>query len=203
MDSIKTKKEKNEEEVDERDAKIAELDNQLKRAVADYRNLERRSYDERSEAVKFANKQLIEALLPAFDTLFLAEKYTTDESVKLTIGRILEVLQQNGIDKILVENVKYNPETMEVIELVPGEKDTVIEEVRPGFMIHGKLIRPAQVKVGNGCGLLVFVRSHPASLRNRNPDFPGSRQHLRLARIGVAHLRPDAFVLPGSVDTIP
>ncbi len=150
MDSIKTKKEKNEEEVDERDAKIAELDNQLKRAVADYRNLERRSYDERSEAVKFANKQLIEALLPAFDTLFLAEKYTTDESVKLTIGRILEVLQQNGIDKILVENVKYNPETMEVIELVPGEKDTVIEEVRPGFMIHGKLIRPAQVKVGNG-----------------------------------------------------
>jgi molecular chaperone GrpE len=89
-------------------------------------------------------------LLPAFDTLFLAEKYTTDESVKLTIGRILEVLQQNGIDKILVENVKYNPETMEVIELVPGEKDTVIEEVRPGFMIHGKLIRPAQVKVGNG-----------------------------------------------------
>ena len=138
----KIKQEKNEEEVDERDAKIAELDNQLKRAVADYRNLERRSYDERSEAVKFANKQLIEALLPAFDTLFLAEKYTTDESVKLTIGRILEVLQQNGIDKILVENVKYNPETMEVIELVPGEKDTVIEEVRPGFMIHGKLIRP-------------------------------------------------------------
>ena len=146
----KIKQEKNEEEVDERDAKIAELDNQLKRAVADYRKLERRSYDERSEAVKFANKQLIEALLPAFDTLFLAEKYTTDESVKLTIGRILEVLQQNGIDKILVENVKYNPETMEVIELVPGEKDTVIEEVRPGFMIHGKLIRPAQVKVGNG-----------------------------------------------------
>jgi molecular chaperone GrpE len=146
----KIKQEKKEEEVDERDAKIAELDNQLKRAVADYRNLERRSYDERSEAVKFANKQLIEALLPAFDTLFLAEKYTTDESVKLTIGRILEVLQQNGIDKILVENVKYNPETMEVIELVPGEKDTVIEEVRPGFMIHGKLIRPAQVKVGNG-----------------------------------------------------
>jgi molecular chaperone GrpE len=146
----KIKQEKNEEEVDERDAKIAELDNQLKRAVADYRNLERRSYDERSDAVKFANKQLIEALLPAFDTLFLAEKYTTDESVKLTIGRILEVLQQNGIDKILVENVKYNPETMEVIELVPGEKDTVIEEVRPGFMIHGKLIRPAQVKVGNG-----------------------------------------------------
>lgn len=154
--NLKTKKQDEEiveevtEEVDERDAKIQELDQQLKRAVADYRNLERRSFDERSEAVKFANKQLIEALLPAFDTLFLAGKYTTDESVKLTIGRILEVLQQNGIDKIQCENVKYNADSMEVIEVVSGEKDTVLEEVRPGFIINGRLIRPAQVKVGNG-----------------------------------------------------
>ncbi len=159
MDNNKIKQDKKDEEeiieeiteeVDERDVKIQELDEQLKRAVADYRNLERRSFDERSEAVKFANKQLIEALLPAFDTLFLAGKYTTDESVKLTIGRILEVLQQNGIDKIQCENVKYNADSMEVIEVVPGAKDTVIEEVRPGFMINGRLIRPAQVKVGNG-----------------------------------------------------
>jgi len=155
--NLKTKKQDEEiveevtEEVeDERDAKILELDEQLKRAVADYRNLERRSFEERSEAVKFANKQLIEALLPAFDTLFLAGKYTTDESVKLTIGRILEVLLQNGIDKIQCSNVKYNADTMEVIEVVAGEKDEVIEEVRPGFIINGKLIRPAQVKVGNG-----------------------------------------------------
>ena len=155
--NLKTKKQDEEiveevtEEVeDERDAKIVELDEQLKRAVADYRNLERRSFEERSEAVKFANKQLIEALLPAFDTLFLAGKYTTDESVKLTIGRILEVLLQNGIDKIQCSNVKYNADTMEVIEVVAGEKDEVIEEVRPGFMINGRLIRPAQVKVGNG-----------------------------------------------------
>ncbi len=159
MDNNKIKQDKKDEEeiieeiteeVDERDVKIQELDEQLKRAVADYRNLERRSFDERSEAVKFANKQLIEALLPAFDTLFLAGKYTTDESVKLTIGRILEVLQQNGIDKIQCENVKYNADSMEVIEVVSGEKDTVLEEVRPGFIINGRLIRPAQVKVGNG-----------------------------------------------------
>lgn len=156
MDDKNLKKKKQDEqeepveEVDERDVKIQELDEQLKRAVADYRNLERRSFDERSEAVKFANKQLVEALLPAFDTLFLAGKYTTDESVKLTIGRILEVLQQNGIDKIVTSNVKYNADTMEAIEVVPGAKEEVIEEVRPGFIINGRLIRPAQVKVGNG-----------------------------------------------------
>ena len=161
MNNTKTKKQEkvleeindeslDEEAVDERDAKIQELDEQLKRAVADYRNLERRSYDEKAEAVKYANKHLIEELMPAFDTLFLAGKYTTDESVKLTIERIISVFMQNGIDKIDTKNVKYNADTMEAIEVIEGEKDMVIEEVRPGFIINGKLIRAAQVKVGKG-----------------------------------------------------
>ena len=158
-------KQKNKEEVVQEDVellkneceqlenRITELEDQLKRAVADYRNLERRSIEERIDAIKFANKRLVEALLPAFDTLFLAAKYTADESVKLTIVRILEILKDNGIEIVYTENVKYNPETMEGVEAVGGEKDLVIEEVRPGFTINGKLIRPAQVKVGNGEGV--------------------------------------------------
>ena len=135
---------------DERDEKITSLDEQLKRAVADYRNLERRSLEERIEAIKFANKHLVEALLPAFDTLLLAGKYTTDESVRLTIQHILEVLKDNGIEKVMTNDAQYNAETMECVEVVEGENDKVIEEVRPGFTINGKLIRPAQVKVGKG-----------------------------------------------------
>lgn len=135
--------------VDERDEQIKDLDDQLKRAVADYRNLERRSFEEQREAIRFANKHLVEALLPAFDTLFLAGKYTNDESVKLTITRLLEVLKDNGIEKVDTKNVKYNAETMEGIEIVNGEKDMVVEEIRPGFTVNGKLIRPAQVKVGS------------------------------------------------------
>lgn len=138
-----------EELKDEKDQQIEELTGQLKRAVADYRNLERRNAEERIDAIRFANKQLIESLLPAFDTLFLAGKYTEDQSVKLTIGRIIEILKDNGIEKVMVDDAKYNPETMEVIEVVEGKKDTVVEEVRPGFILNGKLIRPAQVKVGS------------------------------------------------------
>lgn len=142
--------EEKQEKEDGRDEKIASLEEQLKRAVADYRNLERRSGEERSDAIKFANKQLIEALLPAFDTLFLAAKFTTDESVKLTAQRILDVLKENGIEKIETNNAQYNAQTMEAIDVVEGDKDLVVEEIRPGFLIYGKLIRPAQVKVGKG-----------------------------------------------------
>ena len=70
-----------EELKDEKDQQIEELTGQLKRAVADYRNLERRNAEERIDAIRFANKQLIESLLPAFDTLFLAGKYTEDQSI--------------------------------------------------------------------------------------------------------------------------
>lgn len=139
-----------ENETEQFENKIAELEDLLKRAVADYRNLERRSFEERHEAIRFANKQLIEALLPAFDTLFLAGKYTTDESVKLTIGRILEVLKENGIEKVVTLDAKYNADTMEAVEVIDGPKEMVVEEVRPGFAINGRLIRPAQVKVGRG-----------------------------------------------------
>lgn len=140
--------EKEDDNKDEKDVELAELSDQLKRAVADYRNLERRSYDERIDAIKFANKQLVEALLPAFDTLFLAGKYTTDDSVKLTIIRILEILKENGIEKVDTNDAKYNADTMEAVEVIDGEEGQVIEEIRPGFIINGRLIRPAQVKVG-------------------------------------------------------
>ena len=89
--------EKKDSIIDEKDVKLIELSDQLKRAVADYRNLERRSYEERIDAIKFANKQLVEALLPAFDTLFLAGRYTVDDSVKLTITRILEILKDDQV----------------------------------------------------------------------------------------------------------
>lgn len=145
------KKEKKTNEVTEevaRDERIEELEDQLKRAVADYQNLQRRVEEEKKEVMKYANKELFTNLLPAFDTLFLAGKYTEDQSVKLTIQRIMEILKENGIERIDVDNVKFNPETMEAIDVVQGESEMVVEEVRPGFSLYGKLIRPSQVKVG-------------------------------------------------------
>src|SRR4051812_7600503 len=59
-------------EVKELKERIEDLENQLMRAVADYRNLEKRFEDEKREYVKFANRDLLIRLIPAFDTLFLA-----------------------------------------------------------------------------------------------------------------------------------
>lgn len=154
MDAHKKVKQKKEEKgevhpgIDERDEKIEQLDNQLKRALADYQNLERRTEEERREFVKYANKELLISLLPAFDALFLASKYTEDQGVKLTVQRVLEILKEQGIEKVETDNVQFNADLMECVEVVEGEDGKIIEEIRPGFTIFGKLVRPAQVKVG-------------------------------------------------------
>lgn len=129
--------------------RVEELEDQLKRAIADYRNLERRVSEERSNDIKFANRQLIVSLLPAIDILVLADKFTNDENVKLAVTKILEILKDNGIEKIDTNDAKYNAELMEAVQLEGEAGDQVIEELRSGFTLYGKVIRPAQVKVGN------------------------------------------------------
>ncbi len=135
-------------QTDELEEKVKDLEEQLKRAVADYRNLENRQREEKLEFVKFANKNLVESLLPAFDTLLLADKYTQDQNLKITVKHVLDVLKQAGIEKVETVGKEYNAETMEAIDVVEGEENQVLEEAQPGFTMYGKVIRPARVKVG-------------------------------------------------------
>ena len=134
----------------EQETRLLEIEDQLKRAVADYRNLEKRFEEEKKEIIKYANKELILRLIPALDNLFLAGKYTTDEGVRLTIKTLLDSLKEIGVEKIITEDKEFDPMFMECVETVDGEENKVVEELRPGFTLYGKLVRPAQVKVGKG-----------------------------------------------------
>lgn len=139
--SEKTKAEQLEE-------KVKEIENQLKYTIADYRNREKRIEEERAEFVKFANNELLTRLLPAFDTLLLAEKYIEDEGLKISVKKMLNVLEDVGVRRIPTEGKEYDPHKMEGIEIVDGEENKVIAETRPGFMLHDKVLIPALVKVG-------------------------------------------------------
>lgn len=139
-----------EREQSEIELKVAALQDQYMRAVADYRNLEKRVAEERLEYIKFANRELLERLLPSFDTLFLAEKYVQDDGLKLTIKSLYDALDQVGVKRIQTIGKKFNPDIMECIETVEGKEDEVVEEIRPGFTLFEKTLRPALVKVGKG-----------------------------------------------------
>lgn len=145
------KKQENKEETtleEDLKSKFEDVENQLKRAVADYRNLEKRMQEEKRENAKYANLDLLSKMIPAFDTLFLAAKYTNDEGVKLTAKNLISILKEVGVEKIKSEGEDFNPQLMEAIDVVDGEENKVVEEVRPGFTLYGKLLRPVHVKVG-------------------------------------------------------
>lgn len=126
------------------------LENQLKRALADYQNLEKRVISEKSEWIKLANKGLLLRLLPALDNLSLAEKHTQDKGVKLSIDQVISAFKEEGIEKIETIGRDFDPNLMEAVHTTKGEDGKVAEEVRAGYTLFGQVLRPAQVAVGKG-----------------------------------------------------
>ena len=137
---------KNEKKTEENE--LSNLENQLKRALADYQNLEKRIASEKSSWILASNKNLLLRLLPGLDSLLLAEKHTQDEGVKLSIKHFIDSLEAEGDKKIETAGKTFDPNLMEAITTQEGEEGKVLEEVRAGYMLFDQILRPAQVIVG-------------------------------------------------------
>jgi|SRR5579885_761052 len=125
-----------------------QFENNYKRALADYQNLQKRVTNEKAEWVKLANRELLLRILPVLDTIFLAFKHSQDVSLQVSLQQFFDILKSEGVVRIETVGKEFNPELMEAIETVAGEEGKVVEEVRAGFLLHDTLLRPAQVKVG-------------------------------------------------------
>ena len=145
----KTVEENVEPEIEqEENTELENLENQLKRALADYQNLEKRIAEEKNIWLKVANKNLLLKLLPGLDSLLLAEKHTQDEGVKISIKHFIDSLEQEGVRKIETIGKEFDPNLMEAIGTGEGDEGKVLEEVRSGYMLFDQVLRPAQVIVG-------------------------------------------------------
>jgi molecular chaperone GrpE len=118
------------------------------RALADYQNLDRRTQNEKEEIRKFASAVTLERLFPAIDTLRKAKDHLNDAGLDLAFKECMAVLEEQGVEKIQTVGKDFNPHEMECIEVVQGEENKVVEELLPGYRLHGKVLRVAQVKVG-------------------------------------------------------
>lgn len=130
--------------------KFEDLENRLKRALADYANLEKRIAREKEEFVKFSNAQLLDKLLSVLDDLELCEEHLRDKGVSLVCDRFQEVLKSEGVEEIKALGKKFDPKTMDAVEIIPGPKNKVMEIVLKGYFLNDKVLRPAKAKVGQG-----------------------------------------------------
>ncbi len=130
--------------------KIAELETNYLRVLADFKNQERRFREQESLVVKMANAILIEKMLFVLDSLKLAQSHLKDQGLTMILDQFVKILESEGLKKIDTENKVFDPTTMDCSETVIGEKDKVVETISEGYYLYEKVLRPAKVKVGSG-----------------------------------------------------
>lgn len=126
------------------------LRNQLARTLADYDNLKKRVEVDKKNFEKLANLRLVVKLLPVLDVLKKAQDHVKDSGIAVTIKEFEEALKQEGIEEVKITvGDEFNPETMEVVEVVAGkDNNTVAEVLLTGWrFIEGPVVRYARVKV--------------------------------------------------------
>src|SRR3989344_5330913 len=149
---------KQENKTIELEAKVEELESQLKRAVADYHNLERRITEGRSELNSWASGELIKKMLPVLDHLETAlagasalseqsESKGWAKGVELAVKEFKQVLEQEGLDQIETDG-QFDPNLHEAVDMKDGENNMILETIKKGYNLNGKVLRPAQVVVG-------------------------------------------------------
>lgn len=134
--------------------KLAELTQQLaavqeqeRRVLADYQNLQRRAQTERLKTLQFANVQLMESLLPPIEHLSRAAEQLKDPGLNMVIQDLWKALTAAGLVELNPLGEPFDLETMEVVEK-QGEGNIVKQVVKRGYALHGQVIQHAQVIVG-------------------------------------------------------
>lgn len=143
------------DKVQELEGKVNELEAQLKRAVADYHNLEKRVTEGRSELTKWGTGELLVKLLPTLDHLEQALSGASDtdkqsgwfKGVELAVKELNQVLQSEGLEQIVADG-QFDPNLHEAVDTVEGEDNKVLKIIRKGYKLNGKVLRPVQVVVG-------------------------------------------------------
>lgn len=141
-------KEKKDAALEKQEQEVEEWKGKYMRALADYQNLERRTRDEKQEARQFASEMLLTRLFPVIDTFERAAAHLGDTGLNLALKQLYAVIVEQGVEKMDVVGKPFNPHEMECIEVVDGDDDVVVSEVQPGYTLHGRVLRVAQVKVG-------------------------------------------------------
>lgn len=134
--------------------KIQALEHQLKRALADYANLQKRIENERERVVKLVGAAVITKLLPVLDTLESVKKIASEEKcsdirkgLELSLEQFKKILKEEGVEEIEPAG-DFDPRAHEAVEVVLGKKDNnIVEIVEKGFRVGDKILRPAKVKV--------------------------------------------------------
>lgn len=155
--SAAARPEKQEQESEDWKKLYEETREKLLWTAADLDNLRKRSLKEKEDYLKYALAGLLKELLPVVDSLDRALQVQGEgnaaalkEGVALTLRQLRSVLEQKGLKPIATVGETFDPHVHEVLlqeEREDVDRETVVEELRAGYLLHDRVLRPAQVKI--------------------------------------------------------
>jgi len=161
MEENKEEIKKIEEELEKLKKEKGQIFNDWQKARAELINYKKEERERLEEVIRFSNERIIKELIAVLDSFDLAlnsmeneeelmkEKYL--KGVILIKSQLEEILKREGLEEILVEKGK-TPDLnyMEIVSEIESDKyqpETVVEIFQKGYILNGKLIRPARVAV--------------------------------------------------------
>lgn len=155
----KEKKNKDKELIALLSEKEKELEDQLLRSKAEFQNYRKRLEEETIKFKKYANEDLVKELLPIIDTFERALSLDTEldeelskvlEGFKMTYCNLISILEKYGVKAIDGNNKMFDPNYHQAVmtdHVDNMEKGFVIDVLQKGYLLNGKVIRHAFVKV--------------------------------------------------------
>lgn len=157
MEDKSEEKNQQEDELAKCKKEVEEYLDGWKRAKADLANYKKEELRRFEVFAKFSQEALIHeiiSVLDSFDLALVSDKIKADpqeeKGLYLIRQQLEDILRKNGLERIIISvGDPFDPALQEAIASVESDKPsgTVIEEVERGYLLNGKLIRPARVKV--------------------------------------------------------
>ena len=142
----------------EKEKEAAENYDRYVRAAADLENYRKRAAREKADCIKYGQENLIRDILPMVDSLGRAMEHACGssdfeafrEGLKLVQNQLICCLEKHGVEAIDAAGKDFDPNFHEAMLQVesPEHKDNeVVEEFEKGYLLNGRLLRPAKVSV--------------------------------------------------------
>jgi molecular chaperone GrpE len=136
--------------------KLDECEDRSLRLAADMDNMRKRARQERLDVIQHASQGMIEALLPVLDDLHRALEHAPRSSqdswlkgIELSVQKLEDMLAAQGVRGIDALGEQFDPNLHEAVGAVDSDapEDTVVQELRRGYRLHDRVVRPSLVKV--------------------------------------------------------
>ena len=157
LEQSKEVEEKNQANIDEKQAEIDELTDRYKRMMAEFENYKKRSAKDRETLYNSLIGDIVTSILPVVDNLEKAVDAKTDDTsyqdgVKLVQKQLLDILERYGVKTIETVGKTFDPSLHEAVSSVQDpdkNAQEIVQEYRKGYKIGNRVIRHSMVVVAN------------------------------------------------------